>query len=81
MSNDPYDILVRQLAPELNTSYGLSAQEAISLATSSARYQAQADAITLRIDASGDKMSQAIAESIQQATRNGFSTSAAGQLP
>jgi hypothetical protein len=81
MSNDPYDILIRQLAPELNTSYGLSAQEAISLATSSARYQAQADAITLRIDASGDKMSQAIAESIQQATRNGFSTSAAGQLP
>jgi len=81
LSNDPYDILIRQLAPELNASYGLSAQEAISLATMSARYQAQADAITLRIDASGDKMSQAIAESIQQATRNGYSTSGAGQLP
>jgi len=26
-------------------------------------------------------MSQAIAESIQQATRNGYSTSGAGQLP
>jgi hypothetical protein len=81
LSNDPYDILIRQLAPELNASYGLSAQESISLATMSARYQAQADAITLRIDASGDKMSQAIAESIQQATRNGYSTSGAGQLP
>jgi hypothetical protein len=81
LSTDPYDILIRQLAPELNASYGLSAQEAISLATMSARYQAQADAITLRIDASGDKMSQAIAESIQQATRNGYSTSGAGQLP
>ncbi len=81
LSTDPYDILIRQLAPELNTSYGLSPQEAISLATMSARYQAQADAITLRIDASGDKMSQAIAESIQQATRNGYSTSGAGQLP
>ncbi len=81
LSNDPYDILIRQLAPELNASYNLSAQEAISLATMSARYQAQADAITLRIDASGDKMSQAIAESIQQATRNGYSTSGAGQLP
>jgi hypothetical protein len=81
LSTDPYDILIRQLAPELNASYGLSAQESISLATMSARYQAQADAITLRIDASGDKMSQAIAESIQQATRNGYSTSGAGQLP
>jgi hypothetical protein len=81
LSNDPYDILIRQLAPELNASYGLSAQESISLATMSARYQAQADAITLRIDASGDKMSQAIAESIQQATRNGYSLSGAGQLP
>jgi hypothetical protein len=81
LSTDPYDILIRQLAPELNTSYGLSPQEAISLATMSARYQAQADAITLRIDASGDKMSQAIAESIQLATRNGYSTSGAGQLP
>jgi hypothetical protein len=81
LSTDPYDILIRQLAPELNTSYGLSPQEAISLATMSARYQAQADAITLRIDASGDKMSQAIAESIQLATRNGYNTSGAGQLP
>ena len=81
LSTDPYDILIRQLAPELNTQYGLPAQEAISLAHMSARYQAQADAITLRIDASGDKMSQAIAESIQQATRNGYSTSGAGQLP
>jgi hypothetical protein len=81
LSTDPYDILIRQLAPELNASYGLSAQESISLATMSARYQAQADAITLRIDASGDKMSQAIAESIQLATRNGYSTSGAGQLP
>jgi hypothetical protein len=81
LSTDPYDILIRQLAPELNASYGLSAQESISLATMSARYQAQADAITLRIDASGDKMSQAIAESIQQATRNGYSISGAGQLP
>jgi ribosomal protein L7Ae-like RNA K-turn-binding protein len=81
LSTDPYDILIRQLAPELNSQYGLPAQEAISLAHMSARYQAQADAITLRIDASGDKMSQAIAESIQQATRNGYSTSGAGQLP
>jgi phage shock protein A len=81
LSTDPYDILIRQLAPELNTQYGLPAQEAISLAHMSARYQAQADAITLRIDASGDKMSQAIAESIQQATRNGYSISGAGQLP
>jgi hypothetical protein len=81
LSTDPYDILIRQLAPELNASYGLSAQESISLATMSARYQAQADAITLRIDASGDKMSQAIAESIQLATRNGYNTSGAGQLP
>jgi hypothetical protein len=81
LSTDPYDILIRQLAPELNSQYGLPAQEAISLAHMSARYQAQADAITLRIDASGDKMSQAIAESIQQATRNGYSISGAGQLP
>jgi hypothetical protein len=81
LSTDPYDILIRQLAPELNTQYGLPAQEAISLAHMSARYQAQADAITLKIDASGDKMSQAIAESIQQATRNGYSISGAGQLP
>jgi membrane-bound inhibitor of C-type lysozyme len=81
LSTDPYDILIRQLAPELNSQYGLPAQEAISLAHMSARYQAQADAITIRIDASGDKMSQAIAESIQQATRNGYSTSGAGQLP
>jgi hypothetical protein len=29
----------------------------------------------------GDKFNQLIAESIQSATRNGYSTSAAGQLP
>ena len=81
LSTDPYDILIRKLAPELNAKYGLEPQEAISLAHMSARYQAQADAITIRIDASSDKMSQAIAESIQQATRNGYSTSGAGQLP
>jgi hypothetical protein len=80
LSTDPYDVLIRQLAPELSSSYGLPAQEAISLAHMSARYQAQADAITLRIDASGDKMSQAIAESIQQATRSGYSTAPAGFL-
>jgi hypothetical protein len=81
LSTDPYDVLIRKLAPELNSRYGLEPQEAISLATMSARYQAQADAITLRIDASGDKMSQAIAESIQLAQRTGYSTSAAGSLP
>jgi hypothetical protein len=80
LSTDPYDILIRQLAPELSSSYGLPAQEAISLAHMSARYQAQADAITLKIDASGDKMSQAIAESIQLATRSGYSTAPAGFL-
>jgi len=80
LSTDPYDVLIRQLAPELSSSYGLPAQEAISLAHMSARYQAQADAITLRIDASGDKMSQAIAESIQLATRSGYSTAPAGFL-
>jgi hypothetical protein len=61
LSTDPYDVLIRQLAPQLNTQYGLPAQEAISLATMSARYQAQADAITINIQAGGDKMSQAIA--------------------
>ena len=80
MSNDPYDILIRQLAPQLNTQYGLPAQEAISLATMSARYQAQADAITINIQAGGDKMSQAIAESIQIANRNGYDLTGAGQL-
>jgi hypothetical protein len=80
LSTDPYDILIRQLAPELNASYGLSPQEAISLANMSARYQAQADVITLRIDASGDKMSQAIAESVQLAGRSGYSTTPNGGL-
>ena len=47
----------------------------------SARYQAQADAITINIQAGGDKMSQAIAESIQIAKRNGYDLTGAGQLP
>jgi DNA-binding phage protein len=81
LSTDPYDILIRQLAPQLNTEYGLPAQDAISLATMSARYQAQADAITINIQAGGDKMSQAIAESIQIANRNGYDLTGAGQLP
>ena len=81
LSTDPYDVLIRQLAPQLNTQYGLPAQEAISLATMSARYQAQADAITINIQAGGDKMSQAIAESIQIANRNGYDLTGAGQLP
>jgi DNA-binding phage protein len=81
LSTDPYDILIRQLAPQLNTQYGLPAQDAISLATMSARYQAQADAITINIQAGGDKMSQAIAESIQIANRNGYDLTGAGQLP
>ena len=81
LSTDPYDVLIRQLAPQLSTQYGLPAQEAISLATMSARYQAQADAITINIQAGGDKMSQAIAESIQIAKRNGYDLTGAGQLP
>ena len=81
LSTDPYDVLIRQLAPQLNTQYGLPAQEAISLANMSARYQAQADAITINIQAGGDKMSQAIAESIQIANRNGYDLTGAGQLP
>ena len=81
LSTDPYDILIRQLAPQLNTQYGLPAQEAISLATMSARYQAQTDAITINIQAGGDEMSQAIAKSIQIAKRNGYDLTGAGQLP
>jgi len=56
----------------------------------SARYQAQADAyfanqqeIKLTIDTSStsDRFSQLIAESIQSATRSGYSTTPAGSLP
>lgn len=60
------------------------------MASMSARYTAQADAyfknqqeiiITVDTANTGDKFNQLIAESIQSATRNGYSTSAAGQLP
>jgi len=42
--------------------------------------QTSAPTLNLKIDASGDKMSQAIAESIQLATRSGYSTAPAGFL-
>jgi len=88
LSTDPYDILIRQLAPELNTTYGLSPQESISLATMSARYQAQADAyaaqqlkVTVDTAQTGDRFAQLIAESIQVATKSGISSGIAGSLP
>ncbi len=88
LSTDPYDILIRQLAPELNTTYGLSPQESISLAAMSARYQAQADAyaaqqlkVTVDTAQTGDRFAQLIAESIQVATKSGISSGIAGSLP
>jgi hypothetical protein len=42
--------------------------------------QTSAPTLNLKIDAGGDKMSQAIAESIQLATRSGYSTTPAGFL-
>jgi hypothetical protein len=60
------------------------------MASMSSRYQAQADAyfknqqeikITVDTTNTSDRFSQLIAESIQSATRSGFSTTPAGSLP
>jgi len=65
-----------------NPSFGYSAESralGLALGFTPSMSMASSPEIKITIDAGGDKLSQAIAESIQVATRNGYSTVPAGQ--